>query len=215
MSGLARLPSTAARPLVHRSAKADLHTLLLPPGDSLGAVLLARWRGGALAETVLGAAMDGLQVLHAASPHAAAALGLVGPVVGAHLGVGVTAARAALLLEVVGPLAAPEAKAVGLLVALTHGRGAITTTMQPRHHVQRGTVLGTAVREQVVIVQALAREGQSAVLTLQARFEVSDRAVRLHIQSCRLTCERPHEDLHCCNLNQAHLFSPGTTVSLE
>merc|ERR1740123_2349757 len=129
MSGLARLPSTAARPLVHRSAKADLHTLLMPPGDSLGAVLLARWRGGALAETVLGAAMDGLQVLHAASPHAPAALGLVGPVVGAHLGVGVAAAGAALLLEVVGPLAAAEAEAVRLLVALAHRGGAVTAKM--------------------------------------------------------------------------------------
>merc|ERR1740121_108581 len=98
--------------------------------------LLPRRRRRALAESVLEAARHGLEVLHAAGAWGAAALGLLRPLVGPHLRGRVTAGATALLLEVEGSLAATHAEAVGLLVALAHGRRAVAAPGQPRHHMQ-------------------------------------------------------------------------------
>lgn len=76
-------------------------------------------RNGALAETILEAARHVLQVAHAASTSGHSSLALGGPVVRAHLGSGVSALGAGLLLLVVGTVAAALAESVGLCVALT------------------------------------------------------------------------------------------------
>merc|ERR1719223_1719547 len=108
------------------------------PRFSLGRALLARRRRGALAEAVLGAARQRLQVAHAARARRAATLGLLRPLVGPDLGRRVAAAGALLLLVVVGALAAAGAQPVCLLVPLAHGRGPVAAAWQPRHRVQCG-----------------------------------------------------------------------------
>merc|ERR1719401_2266513 len=99
-------------------------------GTELGGLLLADLRGAALLEAVLAAARDELGVAHAARARGAAALGLQGPLVVAHLLGRVAARRAALLLVVVRALAAADALAVRLLMALAHRRGAIAAANQ-------------------------------------------------------------------------------------
>ena len=75
--------------------------------------------GGALAETVLEAAGQGLEVAHAASALSSSALGLGGPVVAAHLSGGETARGTLLLLDVERAHTAATAQGVRLVVAGT------------------------------------------------------------------------------------------------
>ena len=76
----------------------------------------------ALSEPVLESSGHGLHVSHPPRPLGAAALGLLAPVVLTHLLRGVPARAADALLDVVGHLAAPTARCVGLGVPLTEGR---------------------------------------------------------------------------------------------
>jgi len=81
--------------------------------------------GGSLAETVLEAAGEGLEVAHAASALSSSALRLGGPVVAAHLGGGVAARRALLLLDVERAHTAATAQSVRLVVAGTLRAGTL------------------------------------------------------------------------------------------
>ncbi len=81
---------------------------------------------GTLTEAILGTASDVLEVLHAANAIGLAALGLVGPMVTADLCGWVATAGTALVLDVERALATPQAKTVGLLVALAHRWSSIT-----------------------------------------------------------------------------------------
>ena len=83
-------------------------------------------------EAVLEAAGEGLHAPHATGALSAAALRLLGPVEAAHLGSGIAARRADLLLLVEGGATAPPAGRVGLVMPLTkrgrslrHGAGEI------------------------------------------------------------------------------------------
>merc|ERR1711972_1308519 len=97
-------------------------------------LLAGHWRG-ALAETILEAPRERLQVRHTARADLTAALGLLGPLVRTDLRCRIAASRAPLLLEVEGALATTDTEAVGLFVTLTHGRSAVAATWQAGHHV--------------------------------------------------------------------------------
>merc|ERR1719416_3600 len=94
--------------------------------SSSSPVFLPGWGCGALSETILEAAGHCLQVLHAARARAAAAVGLLAPIVRPHLLCRVTTAGAPLLLIVECPLPAARAQTVALRVLLSHRRCAIT-----------------------------------------------------------------------------------------
>merc|ERR1719369_211187 len=123
-----------------------------PKNLSLGGRLLTIRGRGALAEAILEAARQLLDVGHAASARCATALGLLRPVVRPHLGGGVGTAGAALVLEVVGPLAAARAETVRLLVSLAHGRRAIATAQESRHDVKSRTILQGRHIDQLLLV---------------------------------------------------------------
>ena len=75
--------------------------------------------GGSLAEAILEAAGQGLEVAHAAGALSSSALRLGGPVVATHLGGGEAARRALLLLDVERAHTAATAQSVRLVVAGT------------------------------------------------------------------------------------------------
>ncbi|GMR35977.1 hypothetical protein PMAYCL1PPCAC_06172, partial [Pristionchus mayeri] len=94
-------------------------------GGGLGALLLGDGNG-ALTETVLEAALDLLQMAHAASSGGASADSLDGPLVHALLGGGISARSASANLDVVGRSATTSAQSVRLIVALSERLGSLS-----------------------------------------------------------------------------------------
>merc|ERR1740129_392254 len=168
----------------------------LPPCSVRLAGLLARGGRRALAEAVLEAAVDVLHVPHAARARGLAALGLLGPVVVPDIPGGVAAGGALLLLEVERPLAATDAEAVGLLVALAHGRRAVTAARHQRHEVERGPLAHAARAELLAVIKGAAAEGYGHVIAPALLLQVHHSLGGIHTQQQGLAPGRARKDLH-------------------